>query len=42
MVVIRVASVFVDGPFLFSTEDAAEWGRQYRYMRVIFWVEVRV
>lgn len=30
VVVIWVASVFADGPFLFSAEEAAEWGRMYR------------
>lgn len=42
VIIIRIASIFVDCPFFFSSEHATKWKRLYRYILVIFCVEVRV
>lgn len=42
MVINGIASVFVDCPLFFSPEEAAAYPEVYRYILVIFWVEVRV
>ena len=42
VIIMRIASILIDSPFFFSPQKTTTYKVNYRYILVIFWVDVRV